>query len=361
MANVDLTLAEMTQLADAADILAKAYRAASLPEPAVDATMPSGVTRSTTVVREGNNWYGIYDASTPALIWGNRPADVGNSATGPTVAAVVDNMHVRNLKIRDCGQTFRQSATTTTGFKIENIDAENLYRLVEGDAGASMTNFEVRNISIVGLERSVVRLRGNSGPGLIVGVYADALGVSGDAFPVAFHFDETVHDITLDTCRVHNFTMPSVANVYRQGDGFSDEGGCSNMIYRNCYASGCTDGGWDIKSTNVLLEDCVADGNKRNFRFWGQGTATHITSINPTGAHISIHGAGSPSPCDMVIEHLVVRSNNQMPIILVDSAGSLHIESWDIQVPTGTPLYKVDVGGSTITWGAGQGSPPNVF
>jgi hypothetical protein len=52
------------------------------------------------------------------------------------------------------------------------------------------------------------------------------------------------------------------------GDGFVAEWMSKNIKYVRCIALNNTDGGWDDKSSNPVLEDCAAIGNKRNFRFW---------------------------------------------------------------------------------------------
>src|SRR5262249_53464977 len=65
--------------------------------------------------------------------------------------------------------------------------------------------------------------------------------------------------------------------------------------------SGNTDGGYDIKSNNVTMVNAAAEGNKRNFRFWGHNvTVIDSTSTDPhmqggTGSQDHIYLAGGAS------------------------------------------------------------------
>jgi hypothetical protein len=72
------------------------------------------------------------------------------------------------------------------------------------------------------------------------------------------------------------------AGQYWNGDGFSDESGNRDVRYEDCIARGSTDGGFDCKSRDVVLTNCVADDNKRNFRIWSmRATLSGCISRNP--------------------------------------------------------------------------------
>jgi hypothetical protein len=91
------------------------------------------------------------------------------------------------------------------------------------------------------------------------------------------------------------------AGDYWNGDGFSDEPGNHHIVYEECAARGSTDGGFDCKSRNVLLRECIAEDNKRNFRIWSErATLSGCTSRNP-----NFRGAAeeSASACHVWIGH----------------------------------------------------------
>jgi len=57
---------------------------------------------------------------------------------------------------------------------------------------------------------------------------------------------------------------------YRNGDGFILEFG-NRITLRNVVSHDNWDGGFDVKATNVLMENVITFGNKNNFKIWGSG------------------------------------------------------------------------------------------
>jgi hypothetical protein len=77
---------------------------------------------------------------------------------------------------------------------------------------------------------------------------------------------------------------------YRQGDCFLAEWGFVGITLRDVTLSGCTDGAYDGKARQVLLDRVKAIGSKISFRFWYNPVkATSIESINPSEAHIQFN------------------------------------------------------------------------
>jgi hypothetical protein len=58
---------------------------------------------------------------------------------------------------------------------------------------------------------------------------------------------------------------------YVQGDGIVCERKTNNVTIRNCRATGMGDGGFDLKTTNVTMEDCSTDSCKFGARIWAEG------------------------------------------------------------------------------------------
>src|SRR5262249_10945071 len=66
-----------------------------------------------------------------------------------------------------------------------------------------------------------------------------------------------------------------------------------NVRFENTIASGNSDAGYDLKSSNTTLMNAVSDSNNRNYRFWSTSiTLEKSTSLNPTyyaGSSDTIH------------------------------------------------------------------------
>jgi hypothetical protein len=93
------------------------------------------------------------------------------------------------------------------------------------------------------------------------------------------------HDFELTDCISNNNYM-EIKGGYWNGDGFVAEWMAKNLKYIRCTALNNTDGGWDDKSPNPVLEDCVGINNKRNFRFWSDyKLGDHATMINCMSAY----------------------------------------------------------------------------
>lgn len=273
----------------------------------------------------------------------------------------------RQLYRARSGQTYRRIVATNfgnglvrvsqdvDGLKLESIEARNFYRLLEGDPGVTLSNFVVRDIRANGFERSVARLRGRSNNGLFQDIRADSEAQIGDPFAVGFHFDEGCHDITVERCSVFRCQTPAVADKYRQGDGFSDEAGCSNIRYVDTLAQECTDGGYDLKSKGLTMIRARAVSNKRNFRLWADNRLAHIISESPTESHLSTHGG---RPVSIHIERLEIHASRPTPLFLFEASKGtrLSIGSYDLHVPPGTPIMRNRAAGSEIDWGP-QGPP----
>jgi hypothetical protein len=93
---------------------------------------------------------------------------------------------------------------------------------------------------------------------------------------------------------------------------------------RKLRSRGSTDGGFDCKSRNVVLQNCVAEDNKRNFRIWSdRATLTNCTSRAPnfrgrdsnenaSSSHIWI---GGEENIEIDIANLTIEDRDATPII----------------------------------------------
>lgn len=90
--------------------------------------------------------------------------------------------------------------------------------------------------------------------------------------------------ILFEDCTSRNNLMPLQKSSYKNGDGFVIEEGTREVRFVRCRAIRNQDGGYDLKTTDVRLEGCVAIGNSRNYRIWNAGTLVSCYSgFAPTG------------------------------------------------------------------------------
>jgi hypothetical protein len=226
---------------------------------------------------------------------------------------------------------------------IDQCRGSNLYRFLENTASdssvlASLTNFVLRQTTATGLERGMTRIRYGSYGGLIEDVVAVASDSPAD-YCVGFALDDTAHDIIYRRASASGFAVSNLpGNSYWNGDGFSDERGNYDIQYLGCTATGSTDGGFDLKSTDVIMAGCLASGNKRNYRLWGNGLLTSCRSENPQqrgGTGRPAHFSFSGGTAKYIIDRPIVRASpgNTAPVFLFnnDAPALVEIRNADIQ------------------------------
>ncbi|MBT2132803.1 hypothetical protein KK137_00520 [Croceibacterium sp. LX-88] len=243
---------------------------------------------------------------------------------------------------------------------VENSRGDNLHRFLDTTAAsglpdASLSDFVIRNVQAGELEHGFLRLRYQSARGQIEDVTATCRNSGGDAYCVGFALDDQAREITYQRVSAHGFREAnSAAGSYWNGDGFTDERGNSAIRYLDCQATGCTDGGFDLKSASVKLERCKAEGNKRNFRLWNSGELQDCESTDPVSrggsgrtAHFSFHGdVGSYR---IVRPKVRAQQGNTSPVFLfnTNSPARIVIEEADIEAPSAA-LIAVENGPAPI-------------
>lgn len=304
-------------------------------------------------------------AETAAIITGKTfrgtRAPDGTRGDGGEGLRAKPNMIIRNSKFLNLGNGGVRINVPTDGLTIENCTANNLYRFLEDTSSnkanpAHLTNFTVRSLTAREIDRSMTRIRYRSHGGTIEDVIAYG-SAQCDLYCVGFQLEDEAHDIRYTRAQAHGFREVSrSAYHYWNGDGFSDERGNFAIRYLSCMATGCSDGGFDLKSADVHLEKCVARRNKRNFRLWNSGELHQCRSEDPhhyggTGgpAHFAFHSAAKR----YVIDRPVVRAaaGNTAPVFLIDTKEplTLIIRNADINAPD-APLFAVNGPEPTIQW-----------
>ena len=268
---------------------------------------------------------------------------------------------IKNSRFVNLGNGAIRVNVATDGLIVEQVEGRDLYRFLENTASdrskpASLTNFRLRQITGDDIRRAMTRIRYGSRDGVIEDVIARA-GVETERYCTGFVLDDEAQSILYRRCEAHGFAERDRPNGdYWNGDGFSDERGNKTIQYLSCTATGSTDGGFDLKSTDVLLSDCTAKDNKRNFRLWGNGKAENCRSEDPRSrggsgrpAHFSFHGGSAT----YVIDRPVVRAaaDNDAPVFLFDNDAPANVEirNADIDAP-GAPLVLAENSMPNIKW-----------
>lgn len=196
------------------------------------------------------------------------------------------HLHFSHLDFRAIGNGCFRVGAPLTNLTVEDCAFDDIYRFLENTAGedhghASMRDFVLRRCSGGRVERGFLRIRYASRRGLIEDCAAQGEPNEGGYIPVGCAVDDRAGDIVYRRCVMEGFQQWR-AGDYWNGDGFSDEERNFGIRYEACVGRGSTDGGFDCKSRDVVLENCLAEDNKRNFRVWSKhATLTGCTSRNP--------------------------------------------------------------------------------
>lgn len=296
------------------------------------------------------------------------------AADGEPVYFVRSGAVYRGVHARDVGNGLFVIREPARDVQISDIRVERGYRVIENSAAskgapAGCVGLRVRGASASNLERGFARIRYDSHDGVIADVSASGMLTTGATdLPVGIAFDGTAHDFRIERCVMRGFRWKRAAKKYWNGDGFSTERGNKRILFRQCAAWDNSDGGFDLKSSETLLDDCVSGRNARNFRLWSSMRATRLISLDPVKVggigdttHFAIMAAPGGAPLVITIDHLIVKSDRGWPIFDVHKgAAKIIVRSHDIQVPPGTPLVRSRGGGSVPGGVSFAGTPPKL-
>lgn len=255
-------------------------------------------------------------------------------------------LHFSHFDFRDIGNGCFNVTAPVSNLIIEDCTFENIYRFLENTAGdeeghASLRDFVVRRCAGTRVERGFSRLRYNASDGLFEDCRAEGLANEGGLIPAGCALDDRASDITYRRCVMENFQQWR-AGDYWNGDGFSDEPGNRGIRYEACEARGSTDGGFDCKSRSVVLDACVAEDNKRNFRIWDENaTLSNCVSRRPNfrgrevensdSSHLWFANEGRGR---VLVTNLTIEDDDAAPIVKFDHAdGRVEIRGATIRSP----------------------------
>tara|TARA_R100000027_G_scaffold35774_2_gene26291 strand:+ start:18341 stop:19714 length:1374 start_codon:yes stop_codon:yes gene_type:complete len=243
----------------------------------------------------------------------------------------LDGFQIKNYKGVVYGRGKNIGLTFTN---LEVTDCRiGIYLKGGGDVVNPDTNshdIRIADSSFIGFTKSAVRFEDGNYNATVENVFADAGGepYGKDPFHMAFfipghkkgkaYSPADDHHITFINCEARNSHYDR-GKKYWNGDGFATERGTHDISFINCRAFNSTDGGWDIKSDNAYLENCIAMGNKRNIRIWG--SAKLVNCVMAYSKHPG--GTGGPSGLFLTGTAKVVVENST---IVNNHGPQVHIE-----------------------------------
>ena len=206
-----------------------------------------------------------------------------------------NNLVFEDLTTKNFGNGVFRVGADISNLTIRDVNASNVSRFIEdyvsGTAtSASIDGLTVQNVNVIGYSRGAIRLQYDTRNVVIENTVGDSQHQNGGLFVTGVSFGGTVHDVLLSHVEMKNNYGNGTAAEYWNGDGFSASRGVYNLRFEDTVASGNTDAGYDLKSSNTVLVRAVSDGNNRNYRFWSDSiTLEDSVSINPT------HSGGNSS------------------------------------------------------------------
>ncbi|HEY9217548.1 MAG TPA: calcium-binding protein [Phenylobacterium sp.] len=224
----------------------------------------------------------------------------GVSASGQPMQAVIsspaasifvlrngaDHLTFRDLLLQDTTGGFGavRVGGDIQGLTLNNVDATNVrtFFAVGASAGstASVNGLMMSDTEVTGYTSAAIKIAGASSNIVLQDIVLDGQFKDPSSFMGGVHLLDSAHDILIQRVTASNNLYTGTA--YWNGDGFVAEAGVYNVVIRDTVARNNGDAGYDIKSSNTLIENALAEGNKKNFRFWGDGvTAQNIIGLNP--------------------------------------------------------------------------------
>ena len=259
---------------------------------------------------------GIDSAGHPmdADISGTRPENwsVGQSDGSELFRLLggANNLHFQDINVSNVGNGAFRIGADISNLTIDHVDAANVYRFIENNVSgtattASVSGLTLKDIDITGYAKGAIHLKYDSHDVLIENVTADGNVATSDPYIAGVLIEGTAHDIVLRGVEMSNSKAVGSTGSYWNGDGFTTESGTYNIRFENTVSRGNTDAGYDLKSSDTVLVNALAEENNRSFRIWSDSiTLQDSLSLNPvhsggTGGVVHVWlGAGAGAVLD---------------------------------------------------------------
>eukprot|EP01130_Rhizamoeba_saxonica_P000834 TRINITY_DN10739_c0_g1_i1.p1 TRINITY_DN10739_c0_g1~~TRINITY_DN10739_c0_g1_i1.p1 ORF type:complete len:489 (+),score=104.32 TRINITY_DN10739_c0_g1_i1:257-1723(+) len=236
----------------------------------------------------------------PAIIVGSRAnpwsSGLSNGATVFNLRTGTGNFIADNLKFYNIGNGAFYFKAEASNVILRNIEVYNSMRFVENEGEGDVVGLVIENCYSYGYSKGFARFAYASKNIIIKDCYGDAEHQIGDNFCMGIHLGGTVSNVSIIRTSMINCRQIKDSSLYWNGDGFASERDVTDLYFEDTYASGHTDGGYDLKSDKTVLVRAVGENNKRNFRTWGIIQCYDCVSIEPMklggiGSEAHIHSA----------------------------------------------------------------------
>jgi serralysin len=252
-----------------------------------------------------------------------------------------NNLTFQDLDIQNVGNGAFRVGANIHDLTVRNVDASNVTRFLEdyrsgSNTSASIDGLTIQNVDIAGYSRGAIRLQYNTHNVLIENVVGDSQGQDGGQYIFGVVLDGTAHDIVLRNVEMKNNQGSGSGRDYWNGDGFTTERGVYNVLFENTKASGNSDAGYDLKSSNTVLVNAVAEGNNKNFRLWSDSISL-VDSISRNPTHLG--GTGSmahvwlATDATATIRNLIFTDSGQLRTLFDLSNGGATVDLSETVLP----------------------------
>ena len=200
-----------------------------------------------------------------------------------------NNLNFESMAFEDFGIGAFRVGAPIEHLSISKMYAENVSRFFEnlvssGNTDASIDGLTIKEVQIAGFSKDAIRIQYNTSNVLIEDVIGDSEKQDGDNFAMGLHLTDTVHDVAVHRVEFHNAT-DTLDPAYFNGDGFVTERGVYNVLFDTVAALGNTDGGFDLKSQNTVVQNAIAIDNARDFRLWDFSVTLNNVLSGATNTH----------------------------------------------------------------------------
>lgn len=309
----------------------------------------------------------------PAVLIGNRAPNwtAGQAVGGEHLwfNAGASHLKLASLTFQDAGTCIRlRQANSNLTF--EDITGNNIRRLIQNSAAsgqtASIDGATFRRCEGHGYSKQFIIMRYDSRNLLYEDCYADAEKQDGDAWSTGYAIDDTAHDVIFRRCTSLN-NIQDAGDGYWNADGFSGERGNYRILLEDCVSRGNSDGGYDFKS-QITLVRCIGDGNKRNFRMWGQADLIDCIGRNPwkvgsgsigqvyayANSRVRVQGGTWTQPSSLTYAPFHIFETGFMAVDAAAQAG--------VTKGSGVPMFDPEGNADALfqTWDHGDASAPTV-
>jgi Ca2+-binding RTX toxin-like protein len=212
-----------------------------------------------------------------AQFFGTRATDWTTGKSEGTevfrLLAGADHLKFQNMAFENIGNGAFRIGADIKDLTLEHMQANNVRRFLEdtissGYTSASVDGLTVKDVNVDRFSQNAINLRYDSRNILIEDVTGHGDASTPEKYVQGIALDDTAHNVVFRNVAMHGSNARGSSTGYWNGDGFTTESRNYNIRFENTVASGNSDAGYDLKSSDTVLINTIAEGNNRNYRFW---------------------------------------------------------------------------------------------